>query len=577
MNRNELKFWCCFLLLNFLLFVPRYLFEFDSSTFFPYRVFSQGSAFYTFKYIFNRENYDIFRFSIDFSFLVLLAFLFKKKIRLNIAGILLSLFYIVIFLYQAYSQSFEAIFNVEPFLYNDISSLKTGFEIVTDGQGFLVVIYVLLMLLLVFVVYSFFRYFLILIKTADFGRYSAVIMSLLIILMIYSSIRYGKEQISEMEFINVSYELADNITRSIHTEKQIRKVDLSELKQDYKYKKLNLKTSPNIYFIFIESYGKIVYTNSDLKESYLKNIARLDSLLTKNHFYSSSILSVSPVFGGTSWVSYGSVLYGINFLDSKTFDVLTNKKEIDDAVSLVKLFRSSGYKNYRLSSIKPQNDMEIPWDKYTKIYTVDQWIRFEDLNYNGKLYGFGPSPPDEYALNFAYNFIQKNDAEKEPYTLFFISMNSHTPFFAPKISENGWENLNKDPEEFVQKSVFLKKPKLSDYGNAINYQLTYLIRFISEHGGNDLFVLIGDHQPPVIAKSKDGFETPVHIISRDSTFIDGFEKYGFNRGLQIDDLNKSVRHEGLYSIFLREFMRNYADSSAILPNYLPEGISIIKK
>jgi hypothetical protein len=458
-----------------------------------------------------------------------------------------------------------------------MSSLKTGFEIVFDGQRFLIVVYVLSIALLIFGIYRFFRYFLKLTKNTEFGKASGIMVITLILLMAYSHIRYGAEQVSGMEFMNISYELAGNVARSIRTEKEIGKIDLSELRQDYKYDKLKLKTSPNIYFIFIESYGKIVYTNDDLKESYIKNVTHLDSLLTTNHFYSSSILSESPVFGGTSWVSYGSVLYGLNFLDSKTFDVLTNKKEINDAISLVKLLKNSGYKNYRLSSIKPQNDMEIPWDKYTKIYTVDRWIRFEDLNYNGKLYGFGPSPPDEYSLNFAYHFIQKDNVKKEPYTLFFISMNSHTPFFAPEISENGWESLNKNPKEFVQKSVFLKKPELSDYGNAINYQLTYLIKFILKNGENDLFVLIGDHQPPLIAKSKDGFETPVQIISRDSTFINGFSKYGFNQGLQIAELNKSVRHEGLYTILLREFMRSYADSSAVLPDYLPNGINIKRK
>ena len=577
MNKNELKFWLCFLLLNFLLFVPGYVFDFDSSTFFPYRIYSQGDIFYSFKYIFNRENYDIFRFSIDFSFVVLLSYVFRRKIRLNATSIFLTLFYMVIFIYQIYSESFEAIFNVEPFLYNDISSLKTGFEIVTDGNAFFTVVFFLLFALVIFGIYRFIRYFLKLILISNLSKSSKIIGFILIFLMFYSHIRYGVEQVSSMEFINVSYELANNIARSIHTEKAIKNIDLSELKDDYKYKKLDLRTTPNVYFIFIESYGKLIYTNDDLKVDYIKNLANLDSLLTSKNFYCASALSTSPVFGGTSWVSYSSVLYGINFLDSKTFDVLTDKKEIDDAVSLVRLLKNSGYRNYRLSSIKPQNDMEIPWNKYTKIYSVDRWIRFKDLNYNGKLYGFGPSPPDEYSLNFAYNFIKKDDSKGDPYTLFFISMNSHTPFFAPEISQNGWKDLNKNPEEFVQKSVFLKKPELKDYRNAINYQLKYLVKFILESGGNDLFILVGDHQPPVIAKSRDGFETLVHIISRDSVLINGFSKYGFNKGLQITNMDYSIRHEGLYTIFLREFMRTYADSSAVLPAYLPEGINIKRK
>ena len=577
MKRDELKFWFCFLLLNFILFVPRYLFEFNTSSFFPYHIFSQGGIFYSFKYIFNRENYDIFRFSIDFSLLVFLIFLFRRKISLGVTGILLPAFYIIIFVYQAYAESFEAIYNVEPFLYTDISSLKTGFKIATDGKGFLIIIYILLFGLAVFGISKLIKYFIRLIQKTEPGITSRIFGSVLIILMLYSHIRYGGAQVSSMEFTDISYNLVSNIVRSLHTEKLIRKIDLSGLKNNYRVQKLELRTSPNVYFIFVESYGKIVYTNKQLKDSYLKQLAKSDSLLAEKNFYCASVLSKSPVFGGISWVSYSSVLYGINFMDSKTFDVLTGKKELNEAVSLVKLLKNSGYKNYRLASIKPQNNMVIPWDKYSRIYSVDKWIRFGDLNYNGKLYGFGPSPPDEYSLNFAYNYIKKDDKAGVPYTLFFITMNSHNPFLPPEISKNGWRDLNKNPENVVQKSVFLKRPDIKDYGKAINYEISFLTDFILRNGGNDIFLLIGDHQPPIIAKSNDGFETPVHVISRDSTFIHGFSKYGFTNGLRITDLDTSVRHEGIYTIFLREFMRNYAVNSDSLPEYLPKGINIMNQ
>lgn len=574
MKRNEIIFWLCFLLLNFLLFVPRYLFEFGASTFFPYEIFSQGGIFYSFKYVFNRENYDIFRFSIDFSILIFLYIFFKRKINTKLAALLLSVFYIIIFIYQAYAQSFEAIFNVEPFLYNDFSSLKTGFWITTEGQSFLLIIYVLLFGLTFFGIYKFIKYFLNLIKSTNAGKISKVLGFFFGILMLYSLIRYGGEQVSGMEFMNISYELVSNVAGSMRTGKEIRSIDLSRLKNEYKYKKLDLRITPNIYFIFIESYGKIVYTNKDLRDPYLKQLAKLDSLLDKNNFHCASVLSKSPVFGGNSWVSYGSVLYGINFIDSKTFEVLTDKKGFDDGVSLVKLLGNSGYTNYRLSSIKPYNNLEVPWDKYSKIYSVDKWIKYQDLNYNGKLYGFGPSPPDEYSLNYAFESIKNGNKESNPYSLFFITMNSHNPFLTPEVSINGWKNLNNNPENVVQKSVFLKKPEINDYGNAINYQLSYLMNFICNNGDNDIFILIGDHQPPLIATAKDGFETPVHIISRDSLFVEGFGKYEFNSGLHINDLDFSIRHEGFYSIFLREFIDNYALDNNNLPEYLPTGIQI---
>ena len=91
-----------------------------------------------------------------------------------------------------------------------------------------------------------------------------------------------------------------------------------------------------------------------------------------------------------------------------------------------------------------------------------------------------------------------------------------------------------------QESTSKTKNKVDkNYLHSINYQLDYLTRFIIRNGKkNDLFILIGDHQPPVVANRSHSYDTPVHIISRDGNLIKNFDKYHFNEGMVVVDENE---------------------------------------
>ena len=68
-----------------------------------------------------------------------------------------------------------------------------------------------------------------------------------------------------------------------------------------------------------------------------------------------------------------------------------------------------------------------------------------------------------------------------------------------------------------------------------------------------------------------GFETPVHIISKDSSFLAGFVEEGFTSGMKVKGGKVTFKHEGLYSLIMREFVSNYGKDSLNLPVYLPNG------
>ncbi|NJO68629.1 MAG: sulfatase-like hydrolase/transferase [Bacteroidetes bacterium] len=244
---------------------------------------------------------------------------------------------------------------------------------------------------------------------------------------------------------------------------------------------------------------------------------------------------------------------------------LLNRENIADFNHLMRYFKAQGYMNYRINAIPDNEKMKIPWTQYSNLYAIDEWIFFKSMNYKGRLYGFGPSPPDQFSLAYAHNYI-KNQGKK-PFTLFFITQSSHSPFISPDTIADNWEHLNEGIMEKKKRSVFFRKPTVDDYTKAIRYQIMMLTDYILKFGEeNDVFILIGDHQPPLITNGKnDGFETPIHIICKNEALIKQFENLGFNRGLEITDRTNTMKHEGFYPIFMKAFLSEYGKPGNSLP------------
>jgi hypothetical protein len=111
-----------------------------------------------------------------------------------------------------------------------------------------------------------------------------------------------------------------------------------------------------------------------------------------------------------------------------------------------------------------------------------------------------------------------------------------------------------------------------NYLQAIDNTFNSLEEFITSlEKENSVIVLIGDHQPPAVSRREDGYGTMVHIISQDADLLASFHDYGFVDGLVMEDLAPTIRHEGLYSLFVRNFVAQYGESPGALPPYLPDG------
>ncbi len=561
------KFLILYLLLNSLFFLPRYILERKNSSFFPWKGLVEGALPQRIQYLINRFNYDIFRVSSDLFWIVGLVLVFHLKVPTIYVFIPLFL----LWAYHLYYHIFENIYKVEPLFYRDFLLLKTGaqlffreltltnvaifFGVIVVGMGFYYLLDAILELG----------------RNIDFPLWLKTGFGGITLMTIYSLFIYNYKAYGKIVFPWSIQSLWRNIRQSISTKKYMEQFDFKKLSAHRPYQNIRLRRRPNIYFIPIESYGKILLTHPGLKDDYRRFIPRVQQSMEEGGWSVASHLSTAPITGGASWVSYTTALFGFDIKDQGTYLTLLNKEEIREYQHLMRWFQQQGYRNFRLAPIAGFKDMKIPWDTYRDFYAIDEWIKYEQMNYGGALYGFGPCPPDQFSLYFAKNHIKGQGAA--PFFLFFITQNSHSPFTPPYQVAQDWRQLAKGTQytNATSSSIFVQ-PKLPDYAKAIQYQLSFLGDFIVKEGtANDIFVLIGDHQPPTFPTEKDGMETPIHIISKDRDFVRNFGEYGFTQGLLADIATPPMKHQGFFSMFVRELARSYGVKGSEIPPYRREG------
>lgn len=572
MTKREVKFWGLFFLLNTLLFLPKFLLDIDSSTFFP-DFYNAGTFREKWKFFFRRENQDIFRISVDLLTLLWILLLMRYRRLPGLFGYSVFAIYLILFFYQIYQGSIQALYQQTPLFYSDIFLINEGFSILLAESS----IWLLLLLLmgLILVGYLIYRLITAFIKTASgtsFSLPSKLILLLITLFSLMSLIDFRTRLDNlKLAFPLQGYWVIDNIQRSAIVYRSTHQLDPTAYSKHYNYQHDTLNTKPNVHLLFIESYGKILYEDPALRDPYLANLKLNEAKLAKHGWVSTSTFSQSPVKGGRSWLSFTSFVTGTRIDKHALYEYLVDNAEFN-LPTLYKSLKSFGYKSYWLSALK-NNGRNIPYEQYARFYGIDQWIKFDDLNYQGKLYGVLPAPADQYSLNFAHDLISHQAAE--PYVLFFISLNSHSPFDSPDRVVDDWRLLGQSGNTLgsIKKT---NDSKFQNYLQSINYQLDYLTTFITQNGSEkDLFILIGDHQPPVLANRSESFDTPVHIISKDAGFIENFDTYKFGKGLVIKTKQgNSLQHEGFYSIIMRELIHTYGTKCKEELNYFPDGVQL---
>ena len=571
----NVAFWGIFLLLNSLLFLPIYWFFRADMSFWPWsEPFEAERASLLPALFLQRANLDIFRLNAELLFIVLVWWFVPLVRRGWVVG-LVFLLYMGQLGYAVYEGFVRSYYLLDPVFYNDFFLFADGVRYVFHSLYLSPILYVggvVLLALLVGLLFGLHRLLFAEVLTQRLSRatQSALLVMGVLVLVPMVTLK-GAVGLPETAVTSFTAKINQNIKLSRLAKAEAARFDSQDLAPFYVFTDAKLQQKPNIYVIFLESYGSVLYKRSDFRIPHKQMLETLTSQLEQNDWATASIRSSAPTWGGGSWLSYTSVLSGVRIDSHAQYLALFNHYTQKPFPHLFNYLRGQGYRSYWLSSNSDTLN-EIEWQRYKKFYGVDEWLQFDDMAYEGPLYGWGPSPPDQYAIHFAHEYM-KQDVEN-PHVFFYITQNSHYPWSPLPEVVDSWETLKDLPPAAPSASQRIPHEVLRhQYLASIEYELTMLVNFITTVANEeDIFVIIGDHQPARVARYGDGWDTPIHIIGKDVSFVESFYEVGFVSGLKTNGMPLDIRHEGFYSLFVHNLLQEYGVDAENLAVYRPEGV-----
>ena len=311
----------------------------------------------------------------------------------------------------------------------------------------------------------------------------------------------------------------------------------------------SLQNKPDIYLIFVESYGTVITESPEMKSAYLQQIKDIESRLDTAGYHIASNYSRSPVKGGRSWLAFSSFMSGLKVENQIQYNDLIQRNF--DYPNMIRFFNHQGYQTYRLSTISNvDSDSLIPYARTNRYWGFDEWWTYWDFEYRGYQYDVLGGIPDQYALGYYRDVIESKNTQ--PKLMFFITMASHMPWYEPPPLLEDWSTFNILK---VDKPLVMEGSDADRYQQAVFYDLELITRYILSGNPNSIYIIVGDHQPPgmeyMIAGITDDAATPMHIICQDNSLIQHFQSHGFQKGMSVNlDKIEYTNHESFYGIFL---------------------------
>jgi hypothetical protein len=347
-----------------------------------------------------------------------------------------------------------------------------------------------------------------------------------------------------------------------------------------------LTNTPDVHIYIIESYG-IIMNRKLIRDAWKAQLQGMQETFGTAGWHMVTGSSDAPVSGGRSWLADATVLSGIRVEYESVYRHLM--PQVADSPSMVNFLRNQGYRSLL---VRPK-DMARPGVELVNHFGFDSTVFFLDLEYEGNAYGWS-GIPDQFTLGrLSSHFIPA--LGEGPRFVFFHMATSHLPWDElPPVVED-WRELgqmgaakkknekkkNAKKEIKFQLKRFQRKKKnrvnrlrpksqnLEKYAAAIAYDLDVLTRHIMALPADReaIVILMGDHQPPMIGRSKD-FKVPMHVLATDPALLKEFKKRGFSKGMMVNTRIRGVRHEAIFSVLSRALTK--ADGQTP-PVFLPHG------
>lgn len=565
-------FWGCFVVLNLLLFLPLAMLDSDTLALLPpASIFAAGPWLALSQLFIWRSSLDPMRISVELT-LAAALWVNLRFLRMRAAAWMIVLLYLLLLAYSIYEAIVLSIYRADPVFYNHYFLARDGLPFlfehvgtaagpvalaVLGGVGALALVVALVRGLLA--------------SGARLGRASRWLLSGVALLCLAAVLLF-QPYTGRVEMVpsSMGWKLQQNIAASLALQQTVATYDDETVRNVYDYGGYTLEHKPDIYLIFVESYGSVLYKRPDFRAAYTTLLAELEDQLEAGGWQTSSVLSRSTTWGGGSWMAYTSFLFGLRIDNQPQYLELRDRYQVVDYPDLGSALQLQGYHYAWVSSLEEELS-DAAWAKYENFLGPDRWLRFDDLDYRGPLYGWGPAPPDQYMLHYANERLQSET--DQPLLFVTITQNSHYPWDLPPALLPDWRAFNEMPPEVTTTGdEIAHDDKRQRYLSAIEYELRMLVDFILTTGDEDsIFILVGDHQPPQVSRRADGWETPVHIVAKDPALLAAFGEYGWVDGLQVDVDRQAMHHEGMYSLLMRVLYATYGNRHLAGPGYLPDG------
>jgi len=302
----------------------------------------------------------------------------------------------------------------------------------------------------------------------------------------------------------------------------------------------------NVYLFFVESYGATVLDRTTLRQQVVPALQASELALAHNGFSMASGLVDSATYGGMSWLAHATFLTGVRTTDQLQYDLLA----LAHPRSMARILRDAGY---RAILVEPNTERRSPvGDAYGFDTTYGAW----DFDYAGPAFAWA-TMPDQYVLDY----IRRKVVDKQPAPLFmtYVLVSSHAPWSHVPTLVADWSRIGNGRlyHTLPFHRAYTNWPDFSNasapYARSIVYDLDVLTHYMTTFVSDDaLMIVLGDHQP--VSELTDGSQSwavPIHVISRDSAFVERFLAHGYVRGM-VPGTSPSPMQDFLLT-FLRDF------------------------
>lgn len=578
------------LALNWLLFVPVWFCAQPSADFWPF--FPEAHKYgpygldtysihqYVLWLFVRRDNLDIFRVSIDFLALLLIALWTAPFVRAQRpVRVALVTVYSFLFVFLFYDQAVATFLARVPALGEDWRlALNLGHLLGSFSFGRRLLIFSSVILLITGLSSAMNRS-LILLQRWSAELTAARRWQLTAACVVASGACLGwfgvKSDAPTLQLL--SKHMAYNARASYFEALRLSEVRHSPPDRSYdNFSQVVLARKPNVYLLMIEAYGEVL-ANWDLAPSYRKLMARVEQRLSAAGYHSRTAYSVAPVHGGTSWFSISTVHTGMRIDRPTAYDafLLVGTR----IPSLTRFFNEQGYATYAL---QPGNHERTGLHRFD---TVNHRVSIDlgRLRYHGPRYGWGIAP-DQYSIGrMRERYLSK---APDPHYLYYMAVSTHWSWDGVPPYVRDWHSLNGDfepaPEDAswppIREMGAIHSELRRNYFRSIDYEFRLLTEWLeSEPAKDSIVIIMGDHQPRLETDVPGGINlrTPVHMLSRDPAFVDSFADVGFQPGMYAEPARPStLRHEGLLSLWISKLRAAYGTPQSPSIQYRPVGIAL---